>query len=75
MKIITETSLSDFEFWGGAVDVAKRLTKSEFDIVETYLEQNYSEGLTDTEINDFFWFDTETVIELTGDIEPEFWER
>ena len=31
MSIITETRLRDFEFWGGAVPVAKRLTLQELD--------------------------------------------
>lgn len=63
MKIYTEQSLRDFQFWGGAKEFAEILTDKQFNQVETILEDLYPEGMTDTEINDLFWFEEETIRE------------
>lgn len=62
MTIKTETSLRDFHFWGGAVYYTERLTGEELDTIEEMLQQEEDDGdfiYTDTEINDFFWFEPE----------------
>lgn len=66
MKITTEQSLRYFEFWSGAKDNAEMMTAEELDSVENELEALYPEGMTDTEINDLFWFDFEYVCDLIG---------
>lgn len=66
MKIYTEQSLKDFEFWSGARDRAKYLTDDQFDTIEAILEDAYPDGMTDTEINDFFWFEEDTVADWLG---------
>lgn len=66
MKIYEEKSLSDFEFWSGAKNNAEMLTIAELDEVEAVLEELYPDGITDTEINDFFWFDFGYICELIG---------
>lgn len=66
MKITTEQSLSNFEFWSGAKSNAEMLTCEELDSVENELEAEYPDGMTDTEINDLFWFDFEYVCEMIG---------
>ena len=66
MTIKTEQSLRCFEFWSGAKDNAAMMTTEELDSVENALEELYPEGMTDTEINDLFWFDFEYVCELIG---------
>lgn len=66
MKIYEEKSLSDFEFWSGAKSNAAMLTIAELDEVDAVLEELYSDGITDTEINDLFWFDFGYVCELIG---------
>ena len=43
MKIYSEKSLSDFEFWGGARDTAELLTVEELDSIEATLEEIYPE--------------------------------
>lgn len=63
MKIYSEISLSEFDFWSGAKEFAAQLTEKQFDMVESILEDCYPDGLTDTEINDLFWFDQDTVRE------------
>lgn len=66
MTIKTEQSLRYFEFWSGAKNNAEMMTAEELDSVENELEAMYPEGMTDTEINDLFWFDFEYVCELIG---------
>ena len=66
MTIKTEQSLRNFEFWSGAKDNAAMMTAEELDSVENELEAMYPEGMTDTEINDLFWFDFEYVCDLIG---------
>lgn len=56
MKIISDISLKDFGFWSGAKDTAEQLTDEQFDQVEEVLEDLYPDGVTDTELNDIFWF-------------------
>lgn len=74
MTIKTEQSLRNFEFWSGAKSNAEMMTCEELDSVENALEDLYPEGMTDTEINDLFWFEFESVCELIGleyDIETD----
>ena len=66
MKIIEEKSLKDFEFWSGACSTVKYLTDEEMDTIESMLEEIYPDGMTDTEINDFFWFDDDTIADWLG---------
>ena len=63
MTIKTETTLKNFDFWSGAKDTVKYLTESELETIESYLEELYPEGMTDTELNDFMWFDDDTIAE------------
>ena len=66
MKVTTETSLRHFEFWSGAADRVKYLSLEELDSIEAQLEELYPDGMTDTEINDLFWFDDDFIAELLG---------
>lgn len=66
MKIYTEQSLSNFEFWSGAKDTVKYLNDDDFDTIEAMLDEVYPEGMDETTINDFFWFDEDTIAEWLG---------
>ena len=66
MKVIEETSLKDFEFWGGAIQTVKYLTDDELDAIEESLNELYPDGMGKTEINDFFWFEDDTIAEWLG---------
>ena len=66
MKIYKEESLSNFEFWRGAKENANELTYAQLDEVETILEDLYPEGMDETQINDFFWFEFDTIKEWLG---------
>lgn len=66
MIIKTDTTLKNFNFWSGAKDTVKYLTESELDTIESYLKELYPEGMTDTELNDFMWFEDDTIAEWLG---------
>ena len=66
MKIYSEKSLNDFAFWSGAKDTVKYLTEDEINQIETTLEDCFPEGMSETEINDFFWFEDDTIAEWLG---------
>lgn len=66
MKYYVEKSLSNFKFWSGAVENAAELTEEQFDTLEASLEDAYPEGMSDTEINDLFWFEFDTIKEWLG---------
>ena len=75
MTYKVEKSLKDFDFWSGAIANAKNLTDEEFDTIESYLEES-GELMTETEINDFFWFDMEFwATEILGITEDEILNR
>lgn len=66
MKIYTEKSLNDFDFWSGAKGTVKYLTEDEINQIENILEDCFPEGMSETEINDFFWFENDTIAEWLG---------
>lgn len=75
MKIYKEESLSNFEFWSGAKDRVERLTNEDFDIIESELEIQYPEGMDETEINDMFWFEFDTIAQMLGYEDEEDFDR
>ena len=67
MKVFKEVeSYDDFDFWSGARDTVKYLTSDEIELVFSTLEEIYPEGMTETELNDFFWFEDDTIAEWLG---------
>lgn len=66
MKIYTETSLRHFDFWSGAIDTANHLTAEQLDEIETQLEDLNPDGMSETEINDLFWFEEDYIAEMLG---------
>jgi hypothetical protein len=66
MKITNETRLSDFAFWSGAKSNAEELNLSQFNEIESILEDLYPEGMSGTCVNDLFWFEFDTIKEWLG---------
>jgi len=75
MRIKTDKSLQHFQFWSGAKDLAERLTWEELIEIENQLEELYPNGLTETELNDLFWFDAEFICDLIGETEEDIYNR
>lgn len=70
MKIYREQSLSNFEWWIGAKNTAKKideeLGEKGWEELETILEEIYPEGIDETQLNDILWFEPETIYEWLG---------
>ena len=66
MKIYREESLSNFEFWSGAIANAEEFTLEELDHVGDELEAENPDGMDETEINDLMWFEPEYLASLIG---------
>ena len=73
MKYYVENSLSNFHFWSGAEDRAAVLTDDQFEVVEQNMEECEPEGgWSDTAINDFFWFEFDTIAQWLGYRDEEY---
>lgn len=70
MKIYTEKSLHNFEFWSGAKTTAEtiwdKFGQEGFDTIEQELELEYPDGMDETQINDLFWFEEDYIATLLG---------
>lgn len=67
MKITKEVNTRyDFEFWSGAADTVEYLTDSEIEVIFSMLEDCCPDGMTETEVNDFFGFERDTIAEWLG---------
>ena len=67
MKVYKEVSgRHDFDFWSGAGDTVNYLTDDEVEQIFEMLEEIYPEGMDETTVNDFFWFEDETIAEWLG---------
>ena len=66
MNAYKEMNLRDFEFWSGAKSNAETLTDEQLDMVESILEDAFPDGMDETQINDIFWFDFDTIREWLG---------
>lgn len=66
MKIYTEKSIHDFEFWSGGKQTVELLTEDELNYLEAILEAENPDGMSETELNDWFWFETEFIATIFG---------
>lgn len=67
MKVITETNLRGFNAWSGAVNTKNLIIslglEEEFEML---IDELYEEGLTDTQLNDLLWFESDWILENLG---------
>lgn len=67
MTIKSEISLENFKAWSGGENTLNRIIREEkCDTLEVMLEDLYPDGMTDTELNDLLWHDSDTVFEWLG---------
>jgi hypothetical protein len=73
VKYYVEENLKDFRAWSGAIDTLNKLRELDrIEEVEAYIEECMTE-VSDTDINDFLWFEVEFIfMELLGLSEEEF---
>ena len=64
MTIKSDISLENFEAWsGGRSTLNKIINEGKCSQLESMLEEMYPDGMTDTELNDLLWHDSDTVFE------------
>lgn len=73
MIISRELNLTSFNFWSGAKQ--HNFTHSELEQLEFILEDLYPNGMIETQINDLFWFENETLCDWLGINYDEYLER
>ena len=69
MKVYEDLSPEEFrdKAWSGAVDTLEDLTDEQVETVMDLLEEsNSGEVMSLTELNDFFWFERDTIAEWLG---------
>lgn len=69
MKVTIELDARDYRnaAWSGARDTCEDLTDEEIQMILNILEDAYSESeMTLTELNDFFWFERDTIAGWLG---------
>ena len=67
MTITYELDLNSFQAWSVAKDTLDRIQREgKCGLLEQILEDTYPDGMTETELNDLLWFDSESVYEWLG---------
>lgn len=67
MIITYELDLNSFKAWSDAVDTLDRIQREDkCEELENILEDLYPDGMTEAELNDLLWFDSEAVYEWLG---------
>ena len=67
MTITYELDLNRFEAWSGTKYTLDRIQREgKCEELENVLEELYPDGMTETELNDLLWFDSESVYEWLG---------
>ena len=67
MTITYELDLNSFQAWSGAKETLERIQREgKCEELENVLEELYPDGMTETELNDLLWFDSESVYEWLG---------
>lgn len=67
MKVYREIiDISEFKFWSGACYTVKALGIERTQIIWGMLSEISEDIISETQVNDFFWFDTDTIAEWLG---------
>lgn len=67
MKVYYELDFQSFEAWSGAVETQSRIIEEGYtEQFEAILEDLFPNGMTETELNDLLWFESERVYEWLG---------
>ena len=74
MIITSEMYLRNFQPWAGGKATFNRLTTEEIDRLDEIFESEFH-TISETELNDIFWFEDEWICELLGIDHEKFWKR
>jgi hypothetical protein len=72
MKTYNETNLANFNAWSGAKDTKQTiLDNNKGDEFDNLIEELYPDGLSETQLNDILWFESDWIFENLGISEEE----
>lgn len=73
MKTFNEnTTLANFDAWSGAKDTKKTiLNENKGEEFDNLIDELYPDGLSETQLNDILWFESEWIFESLGISEEE----
>tara|TARA_R100000329_G_C7508962_1_gene179177 strand:- start:404 stop:622 length:219 start_codon:yes stop_codon:yes gene_type:complete len=68
MKVINNNlSLRNFDAWSGAKDTKQLIIENDKESdFEFLMEDLYPDGMTETQLNDILWFETDWICETLG---------
>ena len=67
MKIFMDLSIENFNAWSGATYAKDRIIKeNKIEEFDQLIEECYPNGLSETELNDLLWFDSDWIFESLG---------
>ena len=60
-------SLVDFNAWSGAKDTKQTIIDNDkVDEFDNLIEELYPDGLSETQLNDILWFESDWIFEMLG---------
>lgn len=73
MRIYNDNArLSDFDAWSGAKDTKETILKAnKGEDFDSLIEELYPDGLSETQLNDILWFESDWIYESLGITEEE----
>lgn len=72
MALVVNVGINRFKPWSGAVSTWDTIVdEDKLDALEFILEDLYPEGITDTQLNDILWFESDWIYENLGIIEED----
>lgn len=67
MRLYKDFDFDSFTPWSGAIDTYNRIAaEGKGDELEAILEDLYPDGMTETQLNDLLWFESDTLFEWLG---------
>ena len=69
MKVYSEVSLIDFNFWGGAKDTVEELYEEDFNIIQSAIEEMECDEngmIEEVDLNDIIWFERDWIARVLG---------
>jgi gp187 len=72
MALIVNVGIEGYKPWSGAISTWNEIEEAnKVDELEYLLEELYPEGITDTQLNDLLWFESDWVYESLGITEED----
>ena len=67
MRLYVDFDIEEFEAWSGGVDTKNAIIEAgKSEEFNALVDDIFMDGCTDTEMNDYLWFDSENIYEMLG---------